>query len=63
MIASDQFSGTADEIYAKYKDMKMVWEIDADTAKIQAELERLDSDTQKRRSELEYKEAKGDIIT
>ena len=65
LVATDQFSGTADEILAKYKDMEVPFKIVAENEaveKLEKEIEGRNSSISKERSNIELKNARGDAL-
>lgn len=63
LIASDQFSGTADEILAKYKNTKINWEITTEEKELVKNAEVAQTKLDKEAAKRSNKEAKGESIT
>ena len=63
LVASDQFSGTADEIYNKYNDAKLNWEIILNQQNLERQIQRNQSVLDKEEAKRSLKQANGEILT
>lgn len=63
LIASDQFSGTADEIYNAYNDAEVQWHLIADNTELEKQVQRAQQFLAGEDSKISLKEAKGETVT
>lgn len=63
IVASDQFSGTADEILAKYKDAQINWKITLDNQDLERHIEYQQGVINREVSAKSLKEANGEVLT
>ena len=63
LVASDQFSGTAEEIYNKYNDAEVTYHVKVEYKQAERDLEIADSKLQAEQAKRSKKEANGQIIT
>ena len=62
LVASDQFSGTAEEILAKYKDIAIPWKLTLENEQFEKDIARYQATISKEASERSSKEAGGGIL-